>query len=91
MTLYPSFLEDRWRIKLTLSGTILQKADIFHLGKPTNYLGVINVVWVKSYLNSLDQVNPIIVSHDSGLLNDWCTHTLQIEDLKLHTFKGHLD
>jgi elongation factor 3 len=31
------------------------------------------------------------VSHDSGLLNDCCTHILQIENLKLHLFKGNLD
>jgi len=31
------------------------------------------------------------VSHDSGLLNDCCTNILQIENLKLHQFKGNLD
>jgi len=36
-------------------------------------------------------VTSIIVSHDSGLLNDCCTHILQIENLKLHLFKGNLD
>merc|ERR1712161_143302 len=69
----------------------LQKADILLLDEPTNHLDVINVAWVKSYLNSLTEVTAIIVSHDSGLLNDCCTHMLQIENLKLHTFKGNLD
>jgi len=46
---------------------------------------------VKNYLNSLKDVTSIIVSHDSGLLNDCCTNILQIENLKLHTFKGNLD
>jgi len=54
-------------------------------------LDVINVAWVKNYLNSLTDVTSIIVSHDSGLLNDCCTNILQIENLKLHTFKGNLD
>jgi len=31
------------------------------------------------------------VSHDSGFLNDCCTHMLQIENLKLHSYKGNLD
>merc|ERR1711935_236261 len=39
----------------------------------------------------LIDVTSIIVSHDSGLLNDCCTHVLQIENLKLQTFKGNLD
>jgi len=70
---------------------MLQKADILLLDEPTNHLDVINVAWVKNYLNSLTDVTAIIVSHDSGLLNDCCTHILQIENLKLHTFKGNLD
>jgi len=84
-------LSGGWRMKLALARAMLQKADILLLDEPTNHLDVINVAWVKSYLNSLTEVTAIIVSHDSGLLNDCCTHMLQIENLKLHTFKGNLD
>lgn len=86
-----STLSGGWRMKLALARAMLQKADILLLDEPTNHLDVINVAWVKSYLNSLVNVTSIIVSHDSGLLNDCCTHVLQIENLKLHTFKGNLD
>jgi len=86
-----STLSGGWRMKLALARAMLQKADILLLDEPTNHLDVINVAWVKSYLNSLTDVTSIIVSHDSGLLNDCCTHMLQIENLKLHTFKGNLD
>lgn len=86
-----STLSGGWRMKLALARAMLQKADILLLDEPTNHLDVINVAWVKSYLNSLTEVTAIIVSHDSGLLNDCCTHMLQIENLKLHTFKGNLD
>eukprot|EP00978_Attheya_sp_CCMP212_P011696 scaffold28978_cov51-Attheya_sp.AAC.4 len=86
-----STLSGGWRMKLALAKCMLQKADILLLDEPTNHLDVINVAWVKTYLNSLTDVTSIIVSHDSGLLNDCCTHILQIENLKLHTFKGNLD
>merc|ERR1712106_493842 len=86
-----STLSGGWRMKLALARAMLQKADILLLDEPTNHLDVINVAWVKGYLNSLIDVTSIIVSHDSGLLNDCCTHVLQIENLKLHTFKGNLD
>jgi len=86
-----STLSGGWRMKLALARAMLQKADILLLDEPTNHLDVINVAWVKNYLNSLDQVTAIIVSHDSGLLNDCCTNMLQIENLKLHSFKGNLD
>merc|ERR1712174_15115 len=86
-----STLSGGWRMKLALARAMLQKADILLLDEPTNHLDVINVAWVKNYLNSLKDVTSIIVSHDSGLLNDCCTNILQIENLKLHTFKGNLD
>merc|ERR1712157_679939 len=86
-----STLSGGWRMKLALARAMLQKADILLLDEPTNHLDVINVAWVKNYLNSLTNVTSIIVSHDSGLLNDCCTDILQIENLKLHQFKGNLD
>jgi elongation factor 3 len=86
-----STLSGGWRMKLALARAMLQKADILLLDEPTNHLDVINVAWVKNYLNSLTDVTSIIVSHDSGLLNDCCTNILQIENLKLNSFKGNLD
>ena len=46
---------------------------------------------MKTYLNSLSDVTSIIVSHDSGLLNDCCTNILSFDNLKLNTYKGNLD
>ncbi|CAB9524963.1 [NU+] prion formation protein 1 [Seminavis robusta] len=86
-----STLSGGWRMKLALARAMLQRADILLLDEPTNHLDVINVAWVKTYLNSLDSVTSIIVSHDSGLLNDCCTHILSFDNLKLNTYKGNLD
>lgn len=58
---------------------------------PIFFTDVINVAWVKTYLNSLKNVTSIIVSHDSGLLNDCCTNILAFDNLKLRTYKGNLD
>ena len=38
----------------------------------------------------LKDVTSIMVSHDSGLLTDVCTHILEIDNLKLALFKGNL-
>jgi len=86
-----STLSGGWRMKLALARAMLQKADILLLDEPTNHLDVINVAWVKNYLNSLKDVTSIIVSHDVGLLNDCCTEIIQIENLKLYQYKGNLD
>ena len=68
----------------------LQNADILLMDEPTNHLDVMNVKWVKDYIKSLTNVTCIMVSHDSGLLNDVCNHILEIADLKLACFKGNL-
>eukprot|EP00529_Nitzschia_sp_RCC80_P005472 CAMPEP_0113461256 /NCGR_PEP_ID=MMETSP0014_2-20120614/11441_1 /TAXON_ID=2857 /ORGANISM="Nitzschia sp." /LENGTH=1037 /DNA_ID=CAMNT_0000352999 /DNA_START=115 /DNA_END=3228 /DNA_ORIENTATION=+ /assembly_acc=CAM_ASM_000159 len=86
-----STLSGGWRMKLALARAMLQQADILLLDEPTNHLDVINVAWVKTYLNSLKDVTSIIVSHDSGLLNDCCTNILAFDNLKLRTYKGNLD
>lgn len=86
-----STLSGGWRMKLAMARAMLQKADILLLDEPTNHLDVINVAWVKNYLNGLTNVTGIMVSHDSGLLNDCCSHILSIENLKLVNFKGNLN
>lgn len=86
-----SSLSGGWRMKLALARAMLQRADILLLDEPTNHLDVINVAWVKSYINSLKNVTAIMVSHDSGFLNDCCTDILQIERLKLKHYRGNLN
>jgi len=86
-----STLSGGWRMKLALARAMLQKADILLLDEPTNHLDVINVAWVKAYINSLTKVTAVMVSHDSGFLNDCCTDILQIERLKLKQYRGNLN
>jgi len=86
-----STLSGGWRMKLALARAMLQRADILLLDEPTNHLDVINVAWVKNYINSLKSVTCIMVSHDAGFLNECCTDIIQIDRLKLHQFRGNLD
>jgi elongation factor 3 len=86
-----STLSGGWRMKLAMARAMLQKADILLLDEPTNHLDVINVAWVKSYINSLTNVTAIMVSHDRSFLNECCTDILSINRLKLKHTKGNLD
>lgn len=85
-----STLSGGWRMKLAMARAMLQNADILLLDEPTNHLDVINVAWVKSYINSLTNVTCIMVSHDTGFLNDCCTDIIEIERLKLNQYHGNL-
>ena len=85
-----SSLSGGWRMKLALARAMLQKADILLMDEPTNHLDVKNVKWVESYINSLTNTTCIMVSHDSGLLNNCCNNIIQIDKLKLNFYKGNL-
>ena len=85
-----SSLSGGWRMKLALARAMLQKADILLMDEPTNHLDVKNVKWVMSYINSLKDTTVIMVSHDSGLLDNCCNYILQIDKLKLKLHKGNL-
>jgi hypothetical protein len=65
---------------------MLMKADIMLLDEPTNHLDVYNVKWLEDYLNGLSQVTSIIVSHDSGFLDNVCTDIIHYEDRKLRRY-----
>ena len=60
------------------------------MDEPTNHLDVKNVKWVQTYINSLKDTTVIMVSHDSGLLDNCCDYILQIDKLKLKLHKGNL-
>lgn len=85
-----SSLSGGWRMKLALARAMLQKADILLMDEPTNHLDVKNVKWVMGYINSLTNTTVIMVSHDSGLLDNCCNYILQIDKMKLKLHKGNL-
>jgi len=60
------------------------------LDEPTNHLDVANVAWLTKYLTNLPNVTSIVVSHDSGFLDDVCSHIIHYEHRKLKTYKGNL-
>jgi len=83
-------LSGGWRMKLALSRAVLLNADILLLDEPTNHLDAYNLNWLMTYLNSLTDVTAIMVSHDAGLLTKVCTNMIEIDELKLHYYKGNL-
>lgn len=83
-------LSGGWKMKLSLARAMLAKADILLLDEPTNHLDVDNVQWVKDYLKNLKHCTSIIVSHDSGLMDDVCTHIIHFENKKLVSYIGNL-
>ncbi|TFK22680.1 elongation factor 3 [Coprinopsis marcescibilis] len=84
-------LSGGWKMKLALARAMLFKADILLLDEPTNHLDVVNVAWLETYLTGLTHCTSIIVSHDSGFLNNTITDVLHLNRFKLRRYRGNLE
>jgi elongation factor 3 len=84
-------LSGGWKMKLALARAMLFKADILLLDEPTNHLDVLNVQWLVDYLTSLTTCTSIIVSHDSGFLNNTVTDILHLNRFKIKRYPGNLE
>jgi len=87
---YIDDLSGGWKMKLSLANAIMSKPDILLLDEPTNHLDVKNVKWLTDYINGLEEVTSVIVSHDSTFLDNVCDYIIHYESLKLVTYKGNL-
>ncbi|KAG8857964.1 hypothetical protein FRB96_005455 [Tulasnella sp. 330] len=85
-----SSLSGGWKMKLELARAMLYKADLLLLDEPTNHLDVASVKWLVDYLVSQDNVTCLIVSHDSGFLDNVTTDIIHYESKKLVYYPGPL-
>ena len=84
-------LSGGWKMKLALARAMLFKADILLLNEPTNHLDVVNIAWLENCLTGLTHCTSIIVSHDSGFLNNTITDVLHLNQFKLRRYCGNLE
>jgi elongation factor 3 len=82
-------LSGGWKMKLALCRAVFEAPDILLLDEPTNHLDVKNVKWLEEYLTN-SPCTSIIVSHDSGFLDNVCQHIVHYERFKLKRYKGNL-
>jgi elongation factor 3 len=83
-------LSGGWKMKLELARSMLIGADILLLDEPTNHLDVQTVAWLEDYLCNLKDVTCMIVSHDSGFLDNVCTDIMHYEEKKIAYYPGNL-
>lgn len=83
-------LSGGWKMKLALARAMLMGADVLLLDEPTNHLDVSNVKWLQDYLIKHTEITSLIVSHDSGFLDEVCTDIYHYEGKKLVCYQGNL-
>lgn len=85
-----STLSGGWRMKLALSRAMLLNPDMLLLDEPTNHLDQFAVKWLTEYIQNLKTCTCLVVSHDTGFLDNVCTNIIHYENLKLKSYRGNL-
>ncbi|TFK54208.1 hypothetical protein OE88DRAFT_1786336 [Heliocybe sulcata] len=83
-------LSGGWKMKLELGRAMLHNADLLLLDEPTNHLDRASVQWLEKYLAAQTNVTCLIVSHDSGFLDNVTTDIIHYEGKKLAYYPGNL-
>ena len=77
-------------MKLELARAMLYNADLLLLDEPTNHLDVHNVAWLEQWVTGQKNMTTLVVSHDSGFLDNVCTDIIHYERKKLAYYRGNL-
>ena len=86
-------LSGGWRMRCMLAGVLIQSADVMILDEPTNFLDILGVIWLETYLvQSKEEAERtvILVSHDRAFLDNVCEEIVIIKDKSLKYFKGNI-
>ncbi|KAF8844661.1 hypothetical protein BDN67DRAFT_1052348 [Paxillus ammoniavirescens] len=83
-------LSGGWKMKLELARAMLYNADLLLLDEPTNHLDRASVQWLEKWLGAQKNVTCLIVSHDSGFLDNVTTDIIHYESKKIVYYPGNL-
>ncbi len=79
-----------WLMRVALSRVLLMDPDLLLLDEPTNHLDLESLLWLEEFLGAY-QGAMLLVSHDRAFLNRMVTEVLEIDQMKLTTYKGNID
>lgn len=91
MKMPTSALSGGWRMRIALACALYIKPDLLMLDEPTNHLDLPSVIWLQDYLQQLEDMILIVVSHDRAFLNAVATDIIFFNNKKLKYHPGNWD
>lgn len=76
------------KTRLALAKMLLKKNDILLLDEPTNHLDLEAAQWLTDYLSRFSGT-VLLISHDRYMMDKLCDGVAQIENGRLHYYKGN--
>jgi ATP-binding cassette subfamily F protein 3 len=79
-----------WVMRAHLARLLVQEPDLLMLDEPTNHLDLEALLWLQEYLKGYPGAI-LLISHDRELLNQLCTHVVEIRQARLFKYTGNFD
>ena len=79
-----------WRMRISLAKALFMTPILLILDEPSNHLDLYGIIWLSSYLKTYPNTI-ILVSHDKYLLDEVCSVIINIDNKKLHYYRGNYE
>ncbi|MBF0376831.1 MAG: ABC-F family ATP-binding cassette domain-containing protein [Desulfamplus sp.] len=83
----PSDFSGGYQVRLTLAKVLVSDPDLLILDEPTNYLDIVSIRWISSFLRSWSR-EILLVTHDRGFMDNIVTHIAGIHRCVIRKILG---
>src|SRR5438067_6685132 len=83
-------LSGGWKMRVAMARVLLGRPDVLLMDEPTNHLDIESIIWLESFLKSLDGAL-LMTSHDREFMNRVVTKIAEIDGGEITTYSGNYD
>src|SRR4051812_29522045 len=83
-------LSGGWKMRVAMARVLLGRPDVLLMDEPTNHLDIESIIWLESFLTSLDGAL-LMTSHDREFMNRIVSKIAEIEGGEITTYSGNYD